>query len=101
MINTITMLTLFKNLCSISLKFMGIVFITCFSHWTLVNIYTGQCAPFGLFGALQTFVNLGSPFCQFINMVQYELARHYITIWTLAGTAIISWFIAKTSQKNK
>ena len=94
------MLKLFKNLGTIALKFMGVVLITCFSHWILVNIYTSQCAPSGLYGALQTFINLGSPFCQFINMLQYELARHYITIWTVAGTVIIAWFIAKTSQKN-
>jgi len=80
-------------------QFSGIVFGTGFIHWILVNLYITQCAPSGIHGILQTFISLGSPLCQFINTVQYELARHYITIWATGATAILSWIIAKTTIK--
>jgi hypothetical protein len=81
------------------LHFTGIVFVTGFIHWFLVNLYINYCAPSGIRGILQTFVSLGSPLCQFINMIQYELARHYITIWAAGATAILAWIIAKTTNK--
>ena len=90
-----------KILASTFLKFLGIVFATCLVHWTLVNAYTYYCAPLSMFGVFHTLISLGSPFCQFINIFQLEVAKHYITIWTVAGVGLISWFIAKTNLKNK
>jgi len=48
-------------------------------------------------GAFQAIISLGSPVCQFINMLQYELARHYISIWAAAGTALVTWLVAKNT----
>ena len=39
----------------------------------------------------KTLFSLGSPVCHTVNMIQYELAKHYITIWTGAGIAAAAW----------
>ena len=90
-----------KTLAYTFLKFSGVVFATCFAHWTLVNAYTYYCAPLSMFGVFHTLISLGSPFCQCINIFQLEIAKHYITIWTVVGASLITWFIAKTNLKNK
>ena len=88
---------IFKN-SSVAIKspicmFSLIVTSTVFIHWFLVQLYSAYCVPYGIFGLLQTFITLGSPMCQFANTVQYELGKHYITIWIGAGTACVSWFL--------
>ena len=77
------------------LKFIGVIFTTVFLHWLLVSVYSYICVPRGIEGIYYTFMNLGSPVCYFINKVQYELAKNYITIWTAAGIGIIAWLINK------
>lgn len=89
------------TLSSILLKFVSVVFITVFLHWALVNVYVYFCCPPTVFGALKTFISLGSPLCNTINLVQYEVAKHYITIWTGAGIATVAWVIkALTTTQN-
>ena len=67
--------------------FATIVVLTVFTHWTLVQVYARYCAPSGWTGPFQTFLTLGSPMCHFTNMIQVELAKHYITIWIAAAAA--------------
>ncbi len=66
-------------------------------HWLLMQIYLFMCVRSGLWGFLTSFITMGSPVCQFINMLQYELARHYISIWATAGTALVTWLVAKNT----
>ena len=78
----------------ISKAILTFVFIICATttiHWTLIQLYNQWCAPFTALGFISTMVTLGSPFCQFINYVQYELAKHYIGVWAGAAVAIISY----------
>lgn len=80
--------------------FIGLVLSTVFLHWTLINLYTYFCAPPTLYGLFQTMISLGSPMCYFTNVMQVELAKHYITIWGSAGVAMIAWLAAKFTIKN-
>ena len=84
-----------KEIMTTGLNFLVIVFATCTLHWALVNTYVMLCAPFSMWGAFSAFVSLGSPLCQFLNYVQFELAKHYITIWGAAGVALVVWLVAK------
>jgi hypothetical protein len=83
------------NFIKIILKFIATILTISLSQWALVYIYSTYCFTFGLFGALQNIFTLGSPFCQFVNYTQFELSKHYITIWTTAAVAIVVWSIAK------
>jgi len=74
--------------------FSSIVFTTVFIHWFLVQMYATYCSAMGLFGFMYTFITLGSPTCHFINLLQFELAKHYITIWMGAGSSIIAWILS-------
>ena len=89
-----------KNAALIIFKFVGLIMVTCFTHWFLVNSYSYYCVPPTFMGAFQTMISLGSPACQFVNMVQYELAKHYINIWATAGTALVTWVIAKNTVQS-
>ena len=79
--------------------FVIIIILTSTVHWSLHVLYTMWCAPHNLKGMINTFITLGSPLCQFINFVQFELAKHYITIWTAAGLAIIGYITTKLVVK--
>lgn len=74
-------------------NFILVVFITSFIHWSLVNFYSWKCVDSSWTGALTHIINLGSPFCQFINYIQYEISKYYVTIWASAGIAIVIYFI--------
>jgi hypothetical protein len=75
--------------------FILVVFITSFLHWGLVNFYTWNCVDSSWTGVFTHIINLGSPFCQFINYIQFEISKYYITIWASAGIAIVAYFIGK------
>jgi len=79
----------------IILKFIGFVLITVVAHWFLVNVYVTFCAPMSVFGIFKTMLNLGSPVCQFINLIQFELAKNYMTLWITAGVVTTSYVISK------
>ena len=75
--------------------FTTIVLLTVLSHWTLVQVYSIYCAPTGWTGPFKTFLTLGSPMCHFVNFLQFELAKHYITIWIGAAAASATWIATK------
>jgi len=85
----------FKDFMLIILKFGLIVMATSCIQWLLVKVYVTYCVTLGWVGAVTNIFSLGSPFCQFINYSQFELAKHYITIWASAGIAAVAWFISK------
>ena len=80
--------------------FIGLVFATTFVHWLLINLYVNLCAPPTLFGMFSALLALGSPLCHFINITQVELAKHYITIWSVAGVSMLAWLASKLSWKS-
>ena len=77
------------------IKFVSFVFISVLAHWALVNIYVYFCAPPTIFGIFKSVLNIGSPVCQFINKLQYEIAKNYVTIWIAAGTATVTFILSK------
>jgi hypothetical protein len=77
------------------IMFISIALLTVFTHWSLVQAYATFCAPWGIWGPFKLFITLGSPTCHFINIVQVELAKHYITIWVSAAAASIAWIATK------
>jgi hypothetical protein len=79
--------------------FTFVVFITVFLHYILVQSYVTFCASWGLMGFFKTFITLGSPTCHFINLAQFELAKHYIAIWIGAGASIITWIVSSLNKK--
>ena len=37
---------------------------------------------------------MGSPVCNFINIIQFELSKHYITIWMTVGGMFVGYIIS-------
>lgn len=78
-----------------SIKTISIFLLTVLSissiQWTLVQIYSTLCAPWGVFGLIQNVLSLGSPACQLINHLQVALADHYIVVWATAVIAAIAF----------
>ena len=81
------------NIIKIIGHFLLVVFITAFIHWGLVGFYYNNCVDYSWMGIFTSIVNLGSPFCQFINYIQFEISKYYVTIWASAGVALIAYFI--------
>ena len=77
------------------ITFLIIVLLTSTIHWCLHVLYTMWCAPHSVIGLLNSFFTQGSPLCQFINYLQFEIAKHYITIWTSAGIAVMGYITSK------
>ena len=84
-----------NDISKVIITFIIIVLLTSTIHWSLHVLYSMWCAPHTIKGFLNSFFTLGSPLCQFINFVQFELAKHYITIWTTAGIAVVGYITSK------
>ena len=78
--------------------FILVVFLTSIIHWFLVGFYASKCVDPSWMGMLKNMINLGSPFCQFINYIQYEISKYYVTIWASAGLGIIAYFITNNEK---
>ena len=74
-------------------KFIFVVLFLGVSHWLLMQLYIHLCVGTGIIGILSSFISLGSPVCQFINFIQFELSKHYVTIWAATGISLIAWII--------
>jgi len=81
------------NIIKVIGQFIFVVFMTAFLHWGLVNSYSQMCIDLSWTGIFTNIINLGSPFCQFMNYLQFEISKYYVTIWASAGVAIIAYFI--------
>jgi hypothetical protein len=84
-----------KQLCKIFeskiIKSM-LTFIICFliiitGHFVLIHFYVNHCVPTWW----KSVVNVGSPICQFVNRIQYELGLQYIYLWGAAAASIAAW----------
>ena len=69
--------------------------IKCIRFQCHVLIYIKYCIRSTFTGMFTHVFTLGSPFCQFINYMQFELSRYYITIWAAAAIGLITWFVTK------
>ena len=76
------------------------VFMTAFIHWTLVKFYSDNCIDSSWKGIFTNMINLGSPFCQFVNYIQFEISKYYVTIWASAGIGIIAYFVGNSNEKS-
>ena len=77
------------------IKFTIAVISLCILHWLLVQSYVYFCTEFSLWGLFTHFFTMGSPVCQFLNYLQFELSKNYISIWAAAGVACSTWLITK------
>lgn len=71
------------------------IFSLTFIHWVLVQLYYYFCVGKGILGFLYSFITLGSPVCQFMNFIQFEISKQYILIWTAAAVSLLAWLMAK------
>ena len=79
------------------LKFALVALGIATSHYLLIHVYISMCVGTGFWGLLTSVIHLGSPVCQFINYVQFELSKYYITAWAAAAVSFIAWLIGKIS----
>ena len=64
-------------------------------HWVLMQVYLYMCVRSGLWGFFMSFITMGSPVCQFINFIQYEISKQYIIIWSTAAATLLGWIMTK------
>jgi hypothetical protein len=81
------------------LTFTAVILIIASAHWSLVKMYNSWCVPSTFYGFVGTIFTLGSPSCQFINYVQFELAKYYMELWYGAGIALVTFTISQFTTK--
>lgn len=77
------------------ITFLSIILFCGFIHWGLNYAYNTFCIDYSIYGFLKHCFTLASPFCQFINFVQYEITKNYIQIWITAGVTISTFVASK------
>ena len=77
------------------ITFLFIIIFCGFIHWSLNYAYNSFCIDYSLYGFLKHCFTLASPFCQFINFVQYEITKNYVQIWITTGVAISTCVASK------
>ena len=89
-----------NEILKIGLTFILVIIVTSVLQWSALAIYNIWCSPTSVSGFITHLFTLASPLCQFINTVQYELSKKYISLWAGAAVAITSFIIAKLVIKN-
>ena len=79
------------------LKFALVALSIATSHYVLIHIYISMCVGTDFWGLFTSVIRLGSPVCQFINYVQFELSKYYIAAWTAVAVSFVAWLIGKIS----
>jgi alpha-N-acetylglucosamine transferase len=51
-------------------------------QWIALQIYNKYCSPQSMYEIFYNMFSLGSPVCYYINTIQYELSKYYVTLWT-------------------
>ena len=64
-------------------------------NWIGIQFLATHCATWGWLGPVKNLLSLGSPLCMFVNKVQMEVAQYYITIWTSAAVATVTWITSR------
>lgn len=59
--------------------------------WMVVNAYVYLCAPPNLLGALKMMFTMGSPVCQYMNGIQYEISKKYVSFVSSAVLATLTY----------
>jgi len=77
------------------LQFLTVIVTLASLHWVLIHLYINFCVKPGIWGFLSSFITLGSPVCQFLNYVQFELSKNYITMWAATAIGVVGWVIGK------
>ena len=89
-----------NEIIKVCLTFIVVILATSVLQWSALTIYNLWCSPNSIGGFITHLFTLGSPLCQFINTVQYELSKKYISLWAGAAVAITSFIIAKLIIKS-
>jgi hypothetical protein len=81
--------------------FSAVVLGTAIVHWMLIQTYATTCSSPTIWGAFTSLFTLGSPFCQFINYTQFEISKHYISIWGAAAISLAAYVMGKLTISDK
>ena len=71
---------------------INIILLTILSfiiHWSCIQLYGGYCAPYGLRGFINSIFLSASPFCIFLNYVQFYSIEFYYTSWIIGALSIL------------
>ena len=78
------------------IKFVSVIVLTNIIHYTLIHAYSQMCSKYFFY----SFFNFGSPVCQFMNYLQFEISKHYITIWSNTAVGFSVWMMSKLAYQN-
>lgn len=81
------------------INFSSYIFFVSFIHWCIFLLYTKYCFSFSYFGFLDNVVNMGSPFCHTLNIIQFKLSDNFNIICITVSSYLLSKLIDNSSIK--
>lgn len=82
------------------LTFIYITFGIVTLHWTINMVYNKFCIDYSYYGFIMHIFNMSSPFCQFINYIQFNISKNYVDLWLTAGITFITFIASKTAYSH-
>lgn len=78
------------------LKSLSIFILTIYGlstiSWMIGVFHYYTCTPLTAWGWVLSPLKMGSPVCQFMNYIQYELGKYYVALWISSGASLIAYF---------
>lgn len=72
--------------------FILTVYLLSTISWIIGVFHYYTCTPFTAWGWVLSPLKMGSPVCQFMNFIQYELGKYYVALWISSGVSLIAYF---------
>lgn len=76
------------------ITFITTIVIISSLQWIALQIYNKYCSPQSIYEIFYNMFSLGSPVCYYINTIQYELSKYYVTLWTSTIAAFGAFLIS-------
>lgn len=89
-----------KKIIKPILTFCYIIIALSTLHWSINIIYNKFCIDYSFYGFVMHIFSMSSPFCQFINYIQFEISKNYAQIWLTTGVAFITFVATKLNYSQ-
>ena len=81
-------------------RVLVIFVVSVIAHFGFIQMYINFCTPSSFDQILNIFTYFGSPFCNFLNNVQYNISQHYIAFFSAISTYILTKMFGTNQQQD-
>ena len=71
-------------------RVLAIFIVSVITHFGFIQMYINFCTPHSIEQLMNIFTYFGSPFCNFLNTVQYNISQYYVAFFSAISTYILT-----------